>query len=77
MVEALINYIALLGWNPKTTEEFFTMDELIERFNLDHVNKSGAIFDVERLNFFNSHYLKSLDTQVVYDKLLKYLEEYN
>ncbi len=77
MVDALINYIALLGWNPKTTEEFFTMDELIERFNLDHVNKSGAIFDVERLNFFNSHYLKSLDIEVVYDKLLKYLEEYN
>jgi glutamyl/glutaminyl-tRNA synthetase len=40
MVESIINYIALLGWNPKTTEEFFTMDELIERFNLEHVNKS-------------------------------------
>jgi len=40
LVESLINYIALLGWNPKTTEEFFTMDELIERFDLNNVNKS-------------------------------------
>jgi len=77
MVDALINYISLLGWNPKTTEEFFTMEELIQRFNLDHVNKSGAIFDVERLNFFNSHYLKTLDINIVYDKLLEYLKEYD
>ena len=77
MVDALINYISLLGWNPKTTEEFFTMDELIQRFNLEHVNKSGAIFDVERLNFFNAHYLKTLDIEIIYDKLLKYLEEYD
>ena len=77
LVEAIINYIALLGWNPKTTEEFFSMDELIERFNLDHVNKSGAIFDVERLNFFNAHYLKTTDIKELYNTLLSYLEKYD
>jgi glutamyl/glutaminyl-tRNA synthetase len=53
------------------------MDELIERFNLEHVNKSGAIFDVERLNFFNAHYLKTMDIKDVYKKLLSYLEKYD
>ena len=77
LVEAIINYIALLGWNPKTTEEFFTMDELIERFNLEHVNKSWAVFDVERLKFFNAHYLKTLDISDLYKKLLSYLEKYD
>lgn len=77
LTEALMNYISLLWWNPKTTEEFFTMDELIERFNLDHVNKSWAVFDVERLNFFNSHYLKNMNISEVYNKLMKYLEEYD
>lgn len=77
MVDALINYISLLGWNPKTTEEFFTMDELIQRFNLDHVNKSWAVFDVEKLKFFNSHYLKTLDIEVIYERLLAYLKEYD
>ncbi len=77
LVEAIINYIALLGWNPKTTEEFFTMDELIERFNIEHVNKSWAIFDIERLNFFNAHYLKTMDINDVYKKLLIYLKKYD
>ncbi|MCP4523112.1 MAG: glutamate--tRNA ligase [Candidatus Gracilibacteria bacterium] len=77
LVEAIINYIALLGWNPKTTEEFFSMDELIQRFNIDHVNKSGAIFDVERLNFFNAHYLKTKNVDEVYFSLMKYLEKYD
>ena len=77
LTESLINYIALLGWNPKTTEEFFTMDELIERFDLKQVHKSGAVFDTERLNFFNSHYLKTLDTDYLYNKLVTYLSKYN
>ena len=58
LTEALINYIALLWWNPKTTEEFFTKQELIEKFELKDVHKSPAIFDVERLDFFNSNYFK-------------------
>ena len=77
LVEAIMNYIALLWWNPKTTEEFFTMEELIERFELNNVHKSGAVFDVEKLNHFNSHYLKNTDINKLYDKLCIYLKKYD
>lgn len=77
LVEALMNYLALLGWNPKTTEEFFTMEELIERFELMNVQKAWAKFDVTRLDFFNSHYLKTMDSEVVYNKLMTYLKRYD
>jgi len=53
------------------------MSELIERFDLKQVHKSGAVFDVERLNFFNSHYLKTLDTDYLYNKLTTYLSKYD
>lgn len=77
LVEALVNFLALLGWNPKTTEEFFTMNELIDRFELWNVQKAGAFFDIERLDFFNSHYLRTMDLDLLYDKLLIYLKRYD
>lgn len=77
LVEALINYIALLWWNPKTTEEFFTMDELIKRFDIEAVHRAWAFFDIERLNFFNSHYIKNSDIDYVYSKLKEYLNKYD
>lgn len=77
LVEAIMNYIALLWWNPKTTEEFFTMEELITRFELNNVHKSWAVFDTEKLNHFNSHYLKNTDIDKLYDKLYLYLSKYN
>lgn len=77
LTEALINYICLLWWNPKTTEEFFTMNELIERFDLSNVHKAWAVFDIDRLNFFNSHYLKAGDSKYLYNKLLTYLSKYD
>lgn len=61
--EALINYIALLGWNPKTEKEFFNKSELIKEFNVKNINKAGAIFDIEKLNYFNRHYIKSLSVE--------------
>lgn len=77
LIEAIVNYLALLGWNPKTTEEFFSMDELIERFDLKAVHKAGAFFDVERLDFFNAHYLKNTEIWKLYEKFKKYLWEYD
>ncbi|HEY8911657.1 MAG TPA: glutamate--tRNA ligase [Desulfosporosinus sp.] len=56
--EAIINFIALLGWAPPGEEEFYTLDELTEIFSLDRVSKSPAVFDVQKLNFMNAHYLK-------------------
>lgn len=77
LVEALINFLALLGWNPKSTEEFFTMEELIEKFELKNVQKAGAYFDTERLDFFNSHYLRTLDLDFLWDKYKIYLWKYD
>lgn len=77
LTEALINFLALLGWNPKTTEEFFSMDELIERFDLSKVQKAWAFFDINRLDYFNSHYLKTTDNEILYNKFIKFLEKYN
>jgi len=56
--EALVNYIALLGWSPEDNTEFFTMDELISRFSLERVSKSGGVFDVNKLNWMNGHYIR-------------------
>lgn len=58
--EALINYLALLGWSPGTDEEFFTLPELIERFGLGGIQKSSAIFNIEKLTWFNREHLKRL-----------------
>lgn len=55
--EALINFMALLGWNPKNEEEFFTLKDLEQVFDISQVNKAAAIFNIEKLNFFNHHYL--------------------
>ncbi|MDD4028965.1 MAG: glutamate--tRNA ligase [Caldisericia bacterium] len=56
--EAFVNYMAFLGWSPKTEEEFFTLDELIQRFEVTNVNTSPAIFDYEKLKWYNAHYLR-------------------
>ncbi|KKQ51032.1 MAG: Glutamate-tRNA ligase [Parcubacteria group bacterium GW2011_GWD2_38_11] len=67
--EALINFVALLGWNPGegSTQEIFTLDELIEKFELSKVHKAGAVFDIKKLDWINSQYIKKLSP----DELLK------
>lgn len=61
--EGVINYLALLGWNPATDEEFFTIPELIERFTLDQVQKSGAIFDEQKMRWFNREHILKMDSE--------------
>ncbi len=56
--EALVNYLALLGWNPGTDEELFSLSELTRIFDLSGVQKGGAIFDIEKLKWFNKEHLK-------------------
>lgn len=58
--EAMINYMALLGWNPKTNDEFFTLDDLIKKFDIKNVNKAGAVFDIKKLNNINRSHLLTL-----------------
>ena len=56
--EAIINFIALLGWSPRSEQEFFTIDELIEKFDLEGLNKAPSIFDTVKLRWFNAEYMR-------------------
>lgn len=73
--EALINYIALLGWNPgeKESREIFGFDELIRLFSIDRINSSGAIFNLEKLDWMNSEYIKSYDLNELVELSIPYL----
>ena len=73
--EAVVNFLALLGWNPGqgSEKEFFSVEELIKEFDFKHVAKAGAIFDLERLNFFNAHYLRKLSPSELAEKIKPFL----
>lgn len=59
--EALDNFLALMGWSPEVEQDLFTMDELIEQFSMSRVAKNPAVFDIEKLNWVNFHYMQKLD----------------
>ncbi len=74
---AILNYVTLLGWAPKgenAEREFFTLPELAEVFELSGVSKSPAIFDREKLNYFNAHYLREMDADAFYAAAEPYLK---
>lgn len=73
--EAILNYIALLGWSPEGEQELFTLDELVEAFDIKRISKSGAIFDINKLKWINSQYLKKLTTQQLVDLCKPFLEK--
>lgn len=56
--EAIDNFLALLGWAPSGEEEIFTLDELVQQFSMEHVAKSPAVFDIDKLNWINAHYIR-------------------
>ncbi|CAL5328786.1 unnamed protein product [Camellia sinensis] len=61
--QAMVNYLALLGWGDGTENEFFTLEQLVEKFSIDRVNKSGAIFDSTKLRWMNGQHLRSLPSE--------------
>ncbi len=71
--EALINYLALLGWNPGTAQEVFTFDELVSAFTFDRVQHGGARFDWEKLNWINGEYIRTLDDEELARRLKPFL----
>lgn len=71
---AILNYLALLGWNPGGEKEVFSLDELIDLFDLSRVHKSGAIFSLDKLRWFNSEHLKRLPEDEKGELLLSFLE---
>ena len=70
--EALVNFLALIGWSPGTEEEIFSMDDLVSRFRIDQVHKAGGKWDRERLNFFNGQWIRRLSE----DELLRRLDPF-
>lgn len=67
--EALVNFLALLGWHPKDEKEIFSKEELIKEFDLSRVQKSGAAFNIEKLNWLNAQYIKKLNNEELAEKL--------
>ena len=74
MPEAMVNYLAQMSWAPADGREIFTLQEACEVFDLDRVSKSAAVFDVQRLNWFNGHYIRSLPLALITDRALPYLQ---
>ncbi|MBQ6376990.1 MAG: glutamate--tRNA ligase [Lachnospiraceae bacterium] len=73
--EAIVNYTALLGWNPPDNEEMMSLDELIKKFDYRKINKSPAVFDMGKLRWMNGEYIKAMDADAFYEKALPYIAE--
>lgn len=73
--EAIINYIALLGWSPETDQEIYSLDELKKAFNVKRIGTSGAIFDIEKLTWMNGMYLRKMTLDEFYELVLPYINQ--
>ena len=69
--DALVNFLALLGWNPGTDQELFTMSDLIDTFELERIGKSGAKFDIEKAKWYNEHYLREMPIAALAEILIE------
>lgn len=74
--ETMVNFLALLGWHPYDEEEVMNLEELINRFELERVQKGGAVFNLQKLNWFNAQYLKKLPSDKVFTYFSDYLSNY-
>lgn len=73
--EVITNYIALLGWAPKDNQEIFSLQELVENFSVDRISKSPAVFDYDKLNWFNSEYIKAMGEEEFRAQAMPYYRE--
>lgn len=73
--EALLNFLALLGWSPGTEQELFSLDEMVDAFSLDRVGASGVQFDVDKLRWVNEHYVRDLSVEEMAERARPYVEE--
>lgn len=73
---AIINFIMLLGWNPKSNEEIFEIEDFKKIFKLEHINKSGAVFNIEKLNWINKQHIKKLSDDAFFELAKPYLAEF-
>lgn len=75
ITEAVVNFVALLGWSPSDNREIFSLEELVETFDYRHMSKSPAVFDYEKLKWMNGEYIKAMDFEAFYERALPYLKE--
>lgn len=75
LTEAVVNFVALLGWSPSDNREIFTLKELTEAFDYRHISKSPAVFDYTKLKWMNGEYIKQMDFDSFYERALPYLQE--
>ncbi len=73
--EAVVNYVALLGWCPQDNQEIFSLEELVKAFDYHHMSKSPAVFDVQKLKWMNSEYMKMMDFDTFYDMAEPYIRK--
>lgn len=73
--DAVVNYIALLGWNPGTDQEIFTLEDLIQKFDYHNISKSPAIFDTVKLTWMNGEYIKAMDSDKFHELAMEYYKE--
>ena len=75
LTEAVVNFVALLGWSPSDNREIMSLSELVEAFDYHHINKSPAVFDIAKLKWMNGEYIKKMDPEAFYERALPYLKE--
>jgi len=74
--EAMINFVAFLGWNPGTEKELFTLEELVKEFKIEKINKSGGVFNLEKLDWFNQQYIRKLSKEDLVSWVVPQLTEF-
>ena len=75
LTEAVVNYVALLGWSPEGTEEIFSLEEMVKAFDYRRMSKSPAVFDMTKLRWMNGEYMKAMDPDRFYEMALPYMKE--
>lgn len=73
--DAVVNYLALLGWAPKGEQEIFTREELIRQFSMKRVSSNDAVFDIEKLNWINFQYMKKLSPEELFELTLPFIAD--
>ena len=75
LTEAIVNFVALLGWSPSSANEIFSLEELVKEFDYHRISKSPAVFDMVKLRWMNGEYMKKMDDDKFYEMALPYLKE--
>ncbi len=76
LTEAVVNFVALLGWSPEDNNEIFSLQELVEKFDYHHISKSPAVFDINKLKWMNGEYMKAMEFDRFYEMAEPYLKKY-